>query len=571
MSSYINALCDFYERMTTARDPDMPPDGMSSERISFALVFDKSGTMIRVDDLRDDKGDPVRLTVPAAVVRANNYIANFLWDNTGFCLGVDGKGKADKTAGKHAAFKDLHKKMLEAEDDIHAKAFLLFLNKWTPEQFSQIDQHDAMLDGNFVFRLDGDNCFLHDVPKMREIWQKANDDKIDKISLTHAKIKGVFGAQSSGASLISFNHNAFCSYGKSKDNQNESAPMPERSAKAYTTALNYLLQKENHQMVRVGDTTMVFWADIPTPLEKKMDVLFGLPLPSATENPQDNEKVALVRNIFEAIRQNRPLGGLIENEGTKFYILGLAPNAGRISVRYWLVATLGDLLRHASRWYDDLVIEKQYPSDPDFPPLWLLLAKSIAVQGETRNIPPVMAGQLAKCVIFGGRFPENVYVTILQRIHADKEINYFRAALIKAFFCRNRNKKEDWMQSLDRDETNIGYRLGRAFALMEKAQIDALGKEVKATIRERYLGSASTTPGAVFPSLIRQSQHHITKLTKDGKAWAEPYYSKLMGEILDGMTKFPATLSLDDQGCFFLGYYNQRNDFYMKKISENDA
>lgn len=564
MPSYVTELVRFYERMVADPFSDMPKEGMSSEKISFALVIDADGNLVSISDLRSEKGKPARMDVPAAVVRSSNPTPNFTWDNTGFVLGIDGKGKPEQTEIKHNRFKEFHRKILSGIDSSEIRAFLAFLDKWEPEMFADLDLAAVMLDANVVFRLNGERRFLHESPVVQEAWQRSREAALEKIALTHPKIKGVAGAQSTGASLISFNCPAFTSYGKE---QNASAPMTEKDAKAYTTALNYLLQREHKQTAHIGDTAIVFWAEKPHPFEQSMDMLFDVPV-LCDNAPQDEERIKLIRDILSAIQRNESLHGIVPGEGTRFYVLGLAPNAGRLSVRYWLVSTLEELLRHAGKWYADIAIERQRENEPEFPPLWRLLAQSIAVQKESKNVSPKMAGQLAKCVLFGGRFPENVYISILQRIRVDKDVNYFRAALLKAFFCRNRNKQEDWMQTLDKEETNIGYRLGRAFALMEKAQNDALGK-VNSGIRERYLSAASTMPASVFPTLVRLSQHHVTKATKEGgKTWYENYYGKNMGEILDGISHFPATLSLDDQGCFFLGYYNQRNDLYRKKNAE---
>ena len=587
MSSYLNELCRFYDRLAADPASGMPPEGMTAEQISFALVIAPDGSLVRVEDLRDSKGKAVRRFVPAAVKRTANPVANFLWDNTGYALGVDGKGNAARSARTFEVFRELHEGLLGASASPHARALLAFLRTWTPERFAALDEREALLDSNVVFRLDGDERFLHEAPELREVWAKALSGdggeaapegiclvtgKSGPIARIHPSIKGVTGAQSSGAALVSFNCPSFTSYGKE---QSVNAPVSESAARAYTTALNYLLQRGHSQTVRIGDTSMVFWADRANPAEKVVCRFFDLEPPagdaSGQEDQQDTDQVDRIRGILRALKRGEPLNeadrGL--DGGARFFILGLAPNASRLSVRFWLTATLEVLLRHVARWYADLEIERQFPdSEPEFPPLWLLLLRGLAAQGKAENVPPELAGQLARCLIGGGRFPDNVFAALLQRIHADKKVDYFRAALIKAFLCRNSSKEEGIpMHTLNEGEKNIGYRLGRAFALLEKTQKDALGK-VNAPLRERYIGAASATPRLVFPVLLRLTQHHVTKASKNGKDTYEVFFNRLMGDILGDMTDFPATLSLADQGRFMLGYFHQTNALYRKKDAD---
>lgn len=581
MSSYLNELCRFYKRLSEDPLSGMPPDGMSAELIHFELVISADGDLVAVNDLRDGKGRGELRFVPAAVKRSVNVASNFLWDNTGYALGVDGKGKPERTVQTWAAFREVHCTLLADCGDMHARALLNFLEKWSPEQFEERPDKDALIDSNVVFRLQGDECCLHEVEALRSVWRSflekegASSNKgiclvtgdHGTVALTHPSIKGVAGAQSAGAALVSFNCPSFTSYGKE---QSANAPMTERAAHNYTSALNYLLQREHRQMVRVGDTSIVFWADKASPAEHILTDLFD-PAPSKP-SPQDNAQVECVKGILNALRKGCSLNEADRklNSGARFFILGLAPNAARLSIRFWLTETLGALLEHLSCWYEDLSIERQFPdSEPEFPPLWLLLARTVAAQGKTENIPPELGGQLARTFLSGSHLPENVYSTVLQRIHADKKVGYFRASLIKAYLCRNKHEEKD-MSTLHRDENNIGYRLGRLFALLEKAQKDALGK-VNAPLRERYIGAASTTPGRVFPMLLQLSQHHVTRAGKGGSGGYEAWFAKNVGEIVASITKFPAVLSLEDQGRFMLGYYHQTTELYTRKTDTAQA
>lgn len=581
MSSYLNELCRFYQRMTSDPSSGMPPEGMTSEQISFALVISEDGGLVKVEDLRDSRGKSVRVFVPATVKRASNIAANFLWDNTGYVLGVDGKGKQDRSVQTAEAFRSLHQKMLGGHGEVHAKALLAFLDTWKPEMFETLELREALLDSNLVFKLDGDDCYLHEIAELKNIWlaslNRTSDSSIKgiclvwgqegEIALTHPSIKGVVGAQSSGAALVSFNCDAFTSYGKE---QNANAPVGKAAARAYTSALNYLLQREHRQMVRVGDTCMVFWTDKPSPAETLLGDFFDFG--AVAESEQDKNQVERLKAVLMAVRKGMPLNeadrGL--DFGTRFYVLGLAPNAARLSVRFWLTSTLEVLLRHVSGWYADLYIERQFPdSEKEFPPLWLLLVRSLAAQGKSENIPPELGGQMIRAMLTGSHLPENVFASVLQRIHADKQVDYYRAALIKAYLKRNRNEGKE-MSTLNTDNQSTGYRLGRLFALLEKTQKDALGA-VNAPLRERYIGAASATPRLVFPMLLRLCQHHVTKAAKGEFSGYETVFNKRMAEILGDMTDFPAVLPLHEQGRFMLGYYHQTNSLYQKKTDSAES
>ena len=581
MSSYLNELCRFYQRMSSDPSSGMPPEGMTSELISFALVISEDGDLLRVEDLRNSKGKPVRVFVPASVKRSVNVASNFLWDNTGYVLGVDSKGNDKRSESTAEAFRVKHGEMLEGCEDIHAKALLAFLKKWKPEQFQSLDLAEAMLDANVVFKLKGEDCFLHETDLLKERWldslNKPDDGleqgiclvsgRKDSIAMVHPAIKGVVGAQSSGAALISFNCASFTSYGKQ---QNANAPVSEGAARAYTSALNYLLQRDHKQTVRIGDTSMVFWADKASPVETFFGGFFEPDVVSVSE--QDKEQIERIKGILKALRNGTSLNEADKEleSGARFYVLGLAPNASRLSVRFWLTDTLEVLLKHVSRWYEDLSIERQFPdSETEFPPLWLLLVRSVASQGKSENIPPELGGQMARAMLTGVNLPENLFAATLQRIHADKKVDYYRAALIKAYLRRNKKEEKD-MTTLNTVEQSTGYRLGRLFALLEKAQKDALGS-VGAPLRERYIGAASATPRLVFPMLLRLTQHHVTKARKTVFDGYEIQFNNRMADILTDITDFPAVLPLHEQGRFMLGYYHQTNSFYQKKTDAAEA
>ncbi len=560
----LQALNSYYHRLKDDPDTEVPLPGFSMQKISFALVLNRSGELLQVTDLRETVGKkPVArlLNVPEPVKRTAGVSSNFLWDNTGYVLGADGKGKPERTAETFLAFKDLHHEIGDGLDDDGMRAVLCFLDSWDPAGAAQLPHWEEMVGLNLVFMLEDELRFLHERPAIRDGWLAYSQGKSSEvegyclvsgerapIARLHPDIKGVRGAQTKGASIVSFNLDAFASYGKT---QNFNAPVGEQAAFAYTTALNRLLASGSRQRVQIGDASTVFWTERPSPAEGFMGYVLN-----PTDEPGD---VQAVRTFLEAARSGHYPPDVDPEIG--FFILGLSPNAGRLSVRFWYAGTVGDMADKLRRHFDDLRIVKRFDNDPDYPGLWLLLRET-AVQKKSENVPPLLGGAIMRSILTGSPYPASMLAVLLGRIRADQEVNYLRAAMIKACLVRhlrtyNPNAWEVGM-ALDRESTNTPYRLGRLFAALEKAQRDAV-PGANTTIKDRYFGSASATPRAVFPQLIRLAQHHIQK-AEYGRST-----DKLIEDILQPIENFPAHLKLDEQGMFALGYYHQRQAIYTAK------
>jgi CRISPR-associated protein Csd1 len=382
------------------------------------------------------------------------------------------------------------------------------------------------------------------------------------IQRLHPAIKGVRGAQTMGANIVSFNLRAFESYGK-EQKQGENAPVGKYAAFAYTTALNHLLGKDSRQKMPVGDATAVFWSRSVSHLEDSLPALLGEP---PKDDPDANTRE--VEALFRSIEQGSP--NIADNENT-FFVLGLSPNASRISIRFWLTGTVREFSTRIAEHFQSIEICRS-PRDPRYLSLFRLLVAT-AQQGKADNIPPNLAGDTLRAILSGLPYPETLLAAVLRRIRAEHEVNYPRAALVKA--CLNRASRspgsaeeEELKVSLDISNTNIGYRLGRLFAALEKIQEEA-NPGLNATIRDRFYGAASSTPITVFATLMKLSKHHLAKIENRGRA---VNLEKLLQEIndgLDGDAGFPAHLSLADQGRFAIGYYHQKQSFYTKK-SEGD-
>lgn len=593
----LSALCDYYDRLSNDPDSGIAPSGFSSESISYAIVLNKKGEIVAVDDIRDTSGKkpmPRKMIVPQSVVRAAGVTPFFLWDKTSYCIGVSNISK--RTDKEYESFKSMHLDRLTITTDEGLQAFTNFLQCWEPSSFDSKPLFESIkeefVDSNAVFRLDGCQNYIHECLQARQIIeQTASGDAVglclvtgkkDSIARLHPSIKGVRDAQSSGAAIVSFNLASFESYGKK---QGENAPVSETATFKYTTALNHLLRKDtsNRQKIEVGDTTMVFWADAVDSAEADAaEDMFAAFLSPSDKDAQESDKIRLV---FEHLRQGKPLGdvqiGL--KATTKIHVLGIVPNASRLSIRFWETNTLEGFSNLLEQHFNDISL---VPSPwKFFPSVWKLASMTIAMDAKNKprgneKISPKLAGEITRSILTGGMYPLNLLNLLLMRIRSDDAgtaTNGYRTALIKGVLTRfyrvqhNENKRGGIPMSLDTANTDPGYVLGRLFATLETIQRGALGKDVNATIRDRYFGAASATPANVFPMLIRNAQNHLGKIRKDNPGWAytlEKQVAEIVG-LID--SRFPKSLRLEAQGHFAIGYYHQASSYYKNASTDENT
>lgn len=579
----LQSLNCYYNRLKDDPALDVPLPGFGSQKIYFALLLDRRGELIRVLDLRETPNNtpvPKTLIVPQELEeRSGSKIdPHFMWDNTMYVLGNDKKGKPKRSLQAFGAFKKLHHKLGEGMDDEGMKAVLNFLDSWNPENAPGMKYWDEMAGMNLVFQLDGDLQYIHERSKIREVWLENLRKKGSKVIATclvsgkqtpvarlHPAIKGVRGAQQKGAAIVSFNLDAFKSYGK---DQSFNAPVGEDTAFSYTTALNYLLRSDSRQKVQVGDISTLFWGEQESPLEGIIESIWGVRTESE-DLTTESGYLKDIRDFLEAARDGKELPGI--DPDIKFFILGLSPNASRLSVRFWHASTVGDITAKIGQHFSDLSISKNYDNEPDFPSMWQLLRET-AMSRKSENISPLLAGAVIRSILTGAAYPQSLLTAIINRIRSDQTVSYVRSATIKACLTRRyriNNRTMEVGMALNKETTNIGYRLGRLFAALEKAQRDAI-PEAKATIKDRFYGSASATPRTVFPQLLRLAQHHIHKVKSGENPRFAHLTDKRIGEIMASIQEFPAHLSLDDQGLFALGYYHQRQDFFKKPAKQEE-
>jgi CRISPR-associated protein Csd1 len=576
------ALKKYYDRK--AAEGLIAQDGWIKGGIDFLIELDYDGNPQNIVDLREPVGRkriPHPFDVPNIGTQALKHSnsgkdANLLWDNAAFVFGLGDKGDI-RLQGMIEAID----KMICKTNDPGINAVRHFLQKGLENRshFNRVLNHpeygELLKEGNVKvsFRvLQTDYKLVFNSPVVKNALKKVGkqDDanavvgtclvtgeKNVAIEVTHPVTKGVWGAQSAGACIVSFNKDAFNSYAKT---QSCNAPVSKVVASQYGKVLNALLESPR-QCIHIGDASTVFWSEKKSSFEADFSFFFKEP---EKDNPDAGTE--RVKALFESVHY----GTYREDDGdNQFYILGLAPNAARIAIRFWQVGTISEFASRIRQYFDDFMIVKP-PKEPKYYSIWRILV-NIATQDKSENIPPNIAGDFMRSILEGTPYPTTLMQAVLRRIRSDTEnrVKPIRAALIKAYLNRyyrfhpNRNYMEVDME-LDTNQTSIGYQLGRLFAVLEKIQEEA-NPGINATIRERFYGSACATPVTVFANLLRLKNHHLAKLENRGRA---VNFERLLGEIMGNLSDFPAHLNLHEQGLFAIGYYHQRQAFFSTKSED---
>jgi CRISPR-associated protein Csd1 len=563
------------------------------QNIGAIVGLKEDGSVASVTPWFDGEGKkrrPRPMLVPQPVKRTAGIAPNFLWDKTSYVLGVTA-GEGKRTAEEHAAFKERHEKELAATDDPGLKALLLFLRQWTPDQFTAPLWSDEFKDQNVVFALESDRLqklWLHGRDAAKFLWARVSGGDAENaqiclvtgepgpVARLHPAIKGVWGGQSSGGSIVSFNLDAFTSYGHE---QGDNAPVSEAAAFAYTTALNRFLERDSGHRLQIGDASTVFWADAKDAeaalLAEALLPRFFDPAKVEADTAEDVDiLLERLRRGDQSLDKELALrsGELAKKieKGVRFHVLGLAPNAARVSIRFYYENDFRELAKNYQSFVNDMRIEPAW-RDP-YPPLWRYLVET-AVLGKRENVPPNLAGEWMRAILNDTDYPLTLLSAVLSRIRADGEVNALRASILKAVLIRNYEREAP--VALDPTETDKGYVLGRLFAVYEEIQRAALGGNVNATIKDKFYGSASATPRKVFGFLENGSANHLAKVRKLSAGRAVNL-QKLQDEIMDLMEPskdpYPAFFSAEEQAFFGLGYHHQHSDFFRsRKGNQTDA
>ena len=578
----LQALTRYYEDLLAQGKIDAP--GWAPAKISFALYLDENGGLTQVVPTMEDvtKGkktvqQPQSMALPAAVKRTVGIAANFLWDNSSYLFGIDQKGKPERSRNCFAAAAKLHHAVLDGVDSPVAHSILAFFDNWKPENAAEHPALAGQLDevisgGNLLFRAAG--IYPQEDAAIREAWQRYRESggtdavrmqclvtgREDEITAVHPSVKGVRDAQSSGAALVSFNAPAFCSYGHE---QSFNAPVGKYAAFAYTAALNHLLaDKENVQTI--GDATVVCWAEGAEDIYQTFGVaaLFG----GGKEGLSDDDLRAALKRLANGL----PCDDLGIDPNRPFYILGLAPNAARLSVRFFLRDSFGALMKNVNDHYERMEIVRPSYEKFTYLPLWALLRETVNLNSRDKATSPIMAGATARAIFSGGRYPTSLLEATMLRIRAERYITWGRAAIIKAYYLKNPHEdcpKEVLTVSLNEASTNTAYTLGRLFSVYEAVQQTA-NPGINATIKDKYFNSAAAMPASIFPVLNNLYQKHLRKLEGGQRVYYDKQVMALKGILGES---YPARMTLAQQGAFDLGYYHQTQKRFTKKEEENNV
>lgn len=597
----LQALVRCYEALAGRGELEKP--GWSPVKVSWGLELDADGQVksLLLMGGTDTKGKqiPRVMKLPDPVKRASGIATNFLCDNSSYILGIDAKGKPERTRECFAACAQKHQDVLKDVRHPTAKAILNFFERWKPEHATchpaiQPNLEALLKGGNIVFvthDAEGELQLAQDVPEIRRAWDEAyanSDDAVmgrclvtgeeGPVAILHPSIKGVMGAQSSGASLVSFNAPAFESYGKesARDNQGQgrNAPVGKYAAFAYGAALNYMVGHADFHG-RLGDTTLVYWAEGAEPAYgSAFMAMMGMGGDDKNEITQKE-----LSGVMTALCQGNTVkwANVPLNPENRFYILGLAPNASRLSVGFFLQDSFDAFVKHYQKHQERLNIVRPAFDERETLSMWALLRETAI---KSPNKPPKFQRQLVeemlRAVLTGSLYPSALYTQTEIRLRAEKDINRGKAAMIKAYLLRNvveqqKDQTHIYKEVLDvelnEQSTYLPYRLGRLFAVLEAVQQKA-NPNINTTIKDRYFNSGCATPALVFPTLLRLAQSHLSKIG----GGAAVYYDKMITELLGDVTQsYPPRLSLQDQGIFQIGYYHQRQRMYAKKEEKDNG
>jgi len=585
----LQSLIDYYDRLAAAKDDRTVPFGWSRQKIGFVIVLDVDGNLRSIEPPPSPSDRrPVRFTlvVPGQGKPSGSGINPcFLWDNATYLLGR----RQDEHPASWAweRFEKLREEHIAREQEISDPeygAVCRFLRSWSTANLEEHEIEVGTADGFGVFRIEGSHHYVHERDRIASYWNETrpvpsreahlgpslvSGKRVPLARLHEPKIKGVRGAQSSGALLVSFNLDAFESYGKV---QSLNSPLGTAEAFRYCNALNILLA-DDRRRITIGGTTTVFWTSEPHELEDITGCVLGT-----------TEDEGLLSRIEDNLRSYRSgvRGASVDEDSTRFFVLGLMPNASRLAVRYWLCDSIASFSDRIARHAGALELAGA-PDGYRFPSLRRLVGETAPTSSngwpDEDRVSPILAGEVARAVLGGLPYPRSLLIRLIERIRAEGFVDpdkrkdwraamHRRAALVKACLQEAQaGLRKEVSVSLNENHPDVSYQLGRLFAVLEKTQDEAFGGKPNASVRDRFFGSAAANPSVAFPRLLKLHAHHLGKLENVGR---RVNLERLVGSICDAVDPsrgFPSHLTLEEQGLFFLGYYHQRQDLFSSKSS----
>lgn len=589
----IKALSDYYDILEA--EGKILPDGYSKVNIHYLICLNADGEIEAIINYQEkvqnktDKGKvkekwipriekmPQRTEKPGIdsniVEHRPLYIFGLNWEDERFTPD-DRTGKARKS---HDAFVKTNLEFLEGVNSPVVNAYRNFLKTWKPENETENDNL-LMLGKNygksgFAFCLTGSpDLMLHNDVQIRQKWgqvyhgksaenkqgyvaQCAVSGEKCEIARIHNKIKGVYGGLATGSVLIGFNNPSENSYG---NGQSYNSNISQTIMKKYTEALNFLLGSSKHKIL-LDDMTIVFWAMDTS--ETCEDTLLAM-LCGQSDKMNAAETESMLNNLLESGRRGKVTEGRLQSldmiePDVDFYMIGLKPNSSRLSVKFIFRKKYADILWNIARFQNDMQVSEEIR-----PVSFSRIKEELrSPKSTSEKINPALLTKLFESVIYGCEYPFALLETVVRRVKTDgdKSVNGVRVGIIKAYINR-KDKKEEFGVALDKENCGSAYVCGRLFAVLEKLQRDASDTKLNRTIKDAYFASASTKPAMVFPKLIKLAQNHLNKVKSPS------YYNILLGEIMDKLNgEFPETFSLQDQGRFIIGYYQQYQSFFEKR------
>ncbi len=579
----LQALYDYYDRCKDS----LPPLKKAYISFKYAILIDENGGYKGLEPLGNDNGLTILTFRPEE--RTSAPVPHCLGDNGSYVLGLkdinpdkpfDIIGELKKNKKNHEAFKEEVTALYNALPlNKYIQAIFHFYQNYGPKTIEAMLSDTnwkglcKSLNKNITFRIIGNKWLAASDEEVLgyKIRSVVNDNEPMLCLITGKKAKPVSTTYStfilggkSNAKLVSFQvGSGYDSYGKK---MGLNAPISEEAEFKYTTSLLSMLSKNSRNKFTIGDRTFVFWAskndEAGKQIEESIFSMFGF----SDQEDDPNRNIEQVRKVFSSIYS----GEIKTSSEDKFYILGLAPNAARIAVVYWAEIPLKEFAGTICKHFDDMEVVDTRPDKKPYMSLRNILS-TVTLGGKVSDATPNLPDAVVKSIFQGLPYPQTLFASCIRRIRAesgekDKNAVYItRAAIIKAYLNRiNNNQKIQVM--LDKDNNNQGYLCGRLFAVLDKIQEEANNQH---SIRERYMNSASSTPAAVFSTILNLSNHHIENLKNEGR---KIYFEKLKQEIVSKIDAegFKAQLDLQDQGRFFIGYYHQRQDFFTKNDENNN-
>ncbi len=578
----LQALVKYYEQLELLEK--VPARGWSMANVSFALSLDADGDLINViplmvEEERSGKKTlvPHSMYVPEQIKKSSGIASNFLCENASYLLGIDKKGKPERAIQCFEACRELHEKILADSEDEAAQAVIHYFRNWNPGAAMDHEQLQEYLEeiitkANLVFMYKGE--LIHTREEIRELWRryqtKQEEGEIMPCPVAgerlpaarlHPVVKGIRGAQSSGASLVSYNAPAYESYGKT---QSYNASVSKRAAFAYTSALNYMINESPYRK-QLGDTTIVYWAEGGE--ECYQDIMSAVCFEEGSEDLTEEDLDSIIEHLLngETIDRN----GIPLKPDKHFYIMGIDPNAARLSIRFFVQDNFGSILNNIEQHYKRLEIVKPEYLKWKRIPMWKLLRETVNPKSKDKVATPIMSGAVLRAVLTNTAYPAALINNIMIRIRAEKDISPEKAAIIKAYWLMHGKdeNKEVLNVSVNEASKSVPYTLGRLFAVLETVQEKA-NPGINTTIKDRYYISASSTPAVIFPLLNRLAISHLKKIGRDKpglRIYYEQMITELMGKIEMSDQPIPKRLGLEEQGIFNIGYYHQTQERYKKK------